>query len=204
MKSKVSQYGPYLVEADGSKVYRHDRSVNLNLARTGKRLEILAYRYEVYLEQEITTASNYSGLCDLLRNAQAVDEFTFYLANFGGDCHSLINLLNAVSKAEATVIMDVTSPCYSACATLALCGDELWLNEDTFLMFHNYSGGSHGKGKELLDSIGATDKWIKSYMRRLHQPFLSKQECDRIENDKDVYVHWNDKDLERRLKRHFK
>jgi ATP-dependent protease ClpP protease subunit len=193
----------YLSDDKSCTVYRHCVIKKLSLA-SKIEIDYETYRYDVYLNDKINDASCYAGLCNILRHAEALDSFKFFLANFGGKVHGLIHLLSAVSDTKAVVEMEVTAPCYSAGSTLALCGNTLTLYPDTFLMFHNYSTGAHGKGQELIDGILQTDAWVKSYMKRLHQPFLTKDECQRIENDKDVYVKWNNKDLQTRIKRHFK
>ena len=192
----------YLDEPKGGKVYRYEE--NQNCKFDGDTLDVYRYRYEVYLTENIVRASSYSGLCSLLRESKAYDEFNFYLANYGGYCHSLINLVSAIYDSRSTVNMHVVAPCYSAASTLALCGDSLDLRPYTFLMFHNYSATKSGKGQELIDEMVASDSWIKDYMSHLHKPFLSQGECQKIENDKDVRIFYNDKDLEHRIKRHFK
>lgn len=203
MNNTKETCSPYLSEPGGGKVYRHVICKKLSISQ-GDVVDYEAYIYEVYLEQEITGAINYAGLCNLLRLAERLDTFNFYLANYGGSCHSLINLISAVFDSKANTVMHVTAPCYSAAATLALCGTGISFCKHSFLMFHNYSSIAHGKGNELLDHVKNTDKWIKDYMRKLHQPFLTKEECLKIEDDKDIYVSWDDKTLKQRIERHWK
>ena len=207
MNTKEKEPGslPYLDES-GGKIYRYPEVNKFNLDKDSHREihEAVYYRYEVYPTREITKSSNYAGLCALLREGHPLDVFNFYLANYGGCCHSLINLINAILDSPSFVHMHVTSPTYSAGSTLALCGDSLNFRAYSYLMFHNYSSVAEGKGRELLDSVEASDKWIKDYMNNLHRPFLTKKECARIDTDGDIRIWYNEKDLEERLVRHFK
>lgn len=159
---------------------------------------------DVYLDQSVEEGSTYTKLCQELRNAGDEDVFNFYLGSYGGSCHGYLHIFSAIKASEAKEVnMIVVSPTYSAGSELALSGTSLVLQPHTFLMFHNYSGSSHGKGQEMMKGNKETDRWIKTYFNKISQPFLTKEECDAISKDQDVYVHSNDKDLKARIKRHF-
>lgn len=162
-------------------------------------------KWDFYLSDEMQLPPAYTDLCHTLRRQVSKrDEVTFYLNNFGGSCHGLISIVNAINACPASVHMVVTAPCYSAGASLALAGASLVMEKYSFLMFHNYSGGSRGKGEDIIDDAMHHRKWIYQYFRDLHAPFLTDEECERIENNRDVYIHYNHKDLAKRIKRHFK
>lgn len=161
-------------------------------------------QWDFYLSEEMQLPPAYVEMChDLRRNIAAQDTVTITLNNFGGSCHGLISIVNAIKACPAKVHMVVAAPCYSAGASLALAGSSLSMEHNTFLMFHNYSGGSSGKGEDIVDDAMHHRKWIYRYFRDLHMPFLSEKECARIESNRDVYVHSHDKDLNSRLRRHF-
>ena len=71
-------------------------------------------------------------------------------------------------------------------------------------MFHNYSAGNMGKGAELIQSVKQQGLQLSNLMGHYCSPFLTTKELDMIVNDKDVYVHAWDKNLNARMKRHFK
>lgn len=158
--------------------------------------------HDVYIYGGIEDAYSYVDLCNRLRDAKPDKEyFRFRIASPGGSCHGLIALITAIRDCPSIVEMHVDSPSYSAGSTLALCGDVLIMHPNTLLMFHNYSGGDMGKGQELKHSVQERGKWIYNYMRDLHQPFLTKEECDAMEKDQDIWIHAHDKGLKARMKR---
>lgn len=160
--------------------------------------------WDLYLNKEIEEADEFIEIYHTLRSkVEQNDHVNLYLNSVGGSCSTLMSLVNAVKACAAPVNMVVTAPCYSAGASLALCGKTLTMEDNTFLMFHNYSGGAAGKGDDILDSAVNHRKWVYEYFRDIHMPFLTRKECDSIEQNKDLYIHANDKDLEKRIKRHF-
>lgn len=160
--------------------------------------------YSVYLEDEIVGGFNYKELCQALAGATENDIFNFYIGGYGGSCNGLMHVVNSIRSTKAKETnMILVAPSFSAHATLALVGTSLRYEPFTFLMFHNYSGAAMGKGGEIETSHEATKRWIGTYMRSLHAPFLSPKECAHLELDRDVYVHFDDPDLPARLKRHF-
>lgn len=184
------KYEPIIDVEDGGKVFH-------------RRTESVCNWYDIYLDDDISDSSNYSDICNLLRTIKKTDFVDVYLSNFGGSCHGCVSLINAVEDCKAFVAMYVTAPCYSAGATLAIAGDGLWMYPNTFLMFHNYSAISMGKGHELELDTKHTKKWIHGYFDDIHRPFLTKPECRRITEDKDLYIHVDDPTVEKRMERHF-
>lgn len=147
----------------------------------------------------------YETLCTFLRNdVTAHDQVTLALSNTGGSVDAGYKIINALRACQGYITCRVESPCYSMGAILAIAGDALVMEKNTFLMFHNYSGMQGGKGQEALDMHIHTHDWIKHAFKSVCMPFLTKVEMDRIFDDKDLYVHDNAKDLKARMKRHFK
>lgn len=160
--------------------------------------------FDVYLSTNVEPSEKYLGLADIFRSASKNDKVVVHLANSGGSCHGCIFLVNAMRDCEAPIDVIVEAPCYSAGACLALAGNSLEMRPNTFLMFHNYASVTGGKGAELKMSIHNAEKWIHTYFKDIHSPFLTDAEIKMIENDKDVYVHAGEKGLKARIRRHFK
>ncbi len=160
--------------------------------------------HHIYLSESVESNHGYAKLCHFLRSTDPGDHTIIYLSNHGGSCASGYQLINAVRQSPGQVHMMVDAPCYSMGALLAVAGDSLQMNPNTLLMFHNYSGGSGGKGREMLDLALQHDVWLQGAVKNTAYPFLSKKELTDIAADKDVYVHWDDPALKERIKRHFK
>ena len=154
-----------------------------------------------FVEFEFVYSKLLSTLRDLPHNCTSVE---LRLSNFGGETHSCIELFNAFKDCPVPVDVIITAPSYSCGAILALCGDSLTLNKGTFLMFHNYSTSEHGKGGEVTLAVTHWAEYSKNYDHEILSPFLTKKEVERINNDNDLYINWNDTNLKTRIKRHFK
>lgn len=165
--------------------------------------EHVSFHHRVFLSDEILDVHSYAHFVHLFETALPEDTIFLYLANLGGEVDSCVYIANAMKACNALIYVIVNGRCCSAGATIALCGHSIELRPDTYLMFHNYSSVDYGKGNELRQSVDETRKWIHGYFNRLHSPFLTETEVKMIEKDQDVYVHWDDKDLISRLKRHY-
>ena len=165
----------------------------------------VSHLYSVRLTEEIVSPpSKYNDLCKLLEeDVEENDTVHLHLSNYGGCCDSAITIINAVRNCRGTVKAIINAPCYSAATTIALACDELEVRRNTFLMFHNFSANNEGKGTELKNSVLNTERQIHDTMKSVYRPFLTPREINDIFNDKDIYIHWNDKDLPERIQRHF-
>lgn len=162
-------------------------------------------QHDIYLSDNVESESaNYIDLLKFFDTRDNTDLVIVHLANFGGACHSGIRLAHAIKNTDAAVSIAVDAPCYSMGAILALTGDDMAMREGTFLMFHNYSTVETGKGGEVLSAVNEYARHFYKSLEFFCCPFLSKKEINLIKKDKDVYIHAEDEDLQKRLKRHFK
>lgn len=166
---------------------------------------VISTQYDVFLSKEVSSDLNsYFDLMQLLdHDAKQGDVVHIKLANYGGDLHSGIALAHAVKNCNAAVMVHAISSCYSMAAILALCGDGLIIYPGNYLMFHNYSGGEVGKAGEIETSNKANQRSWEEALKYFCHPFLTYDEIKSIMDDKDRYVHFNEKGLKQRLKRHF-
>jgi ATP-dependent protease ClpP protease subunit len=55
-------------------------------------------------------------------------------------------------------------------------------------MFHNYSGGTIGKGGEMYDNIVHERKWSEKLLREIYNNFLTEDEIVSVLNNKDIWM----------------
>jgi ATP-dependent protease ClpP protease subunit len=55
-------------------------------------------------------------------------------------------------------------------------------------MFHNYSGGTIGKGGEMYDNIVHERKWSEKLLREIYNNFLTEEEIVSVLNNKDIWM----------------
>lgn len=148
--------------------------------------------------------AEYFELVQFLYNVPEKDTVTLLLGGFGGDTDVGAQLVHAMKNCPAPLTVVVHSNCYSMHAILAVCGDALMMQPKTFLMFHNYSCRTSGKGGELVQGVAESARNSIEFDQEFLAPFLTKAELRKISNDQDVYVHQSDSDLKKRIERHFK
>jgi hypothetical protein len=55
-------------------------------------------------------------------------------------------------------------------------------------MFHNYSGGTIGKGGEMIDQLQHERKWSQHLLSRIYADFLTADEIKSLLDNKDIWM----------------
>ncbi len=159
---------------------------------------------EFTLYDAISNFSDYKELFKALKEAQEGDGVELRINCPGGHCDVGMMIVQAIKETKATVVCNVVYPSHSMGAIIAVAGDYLVMQPHTFLMFHTYSGGTHGKSDDMLKDVMYTDEAIKGMFGDVVCPFLTKKEVERMHRGEDLYIKSDDVTLPARLKRHFK
>lgn len=152
----------------------------------------------------IESFEDYTGFFDMMNTLSPDDTLTVRLNTPGGRCDVGYHIAHKILACPCPVQMIVEYPTCSMGAILALCGDALAFTQDSYIMFHDYSGGSVGKGEETIQHNTNYRKVFKKKFERFCKPFLTQKECNKMFKGEDIYIHDDDPTLEARLKRHFK
>ncbi len=160
--------------------------------------------YTVHLRGSIQDFDDYSELYSLITNITSNDTLSVYLNTPGGDCSVGFSLAGLFLGCKCPIAMIVEYPTYSMGSIIALCGDELHFSPNTYLMFHDYSGGAGGKGEDVWLYTDNYRKVFKEKFKNICSPFLSHSEISKMFKGEDIYIHHDDPLLEQRLKKHFK
>lgn len=60
--------------------------------------------------------------------------------------------------------------------------------DHSMFMFHNYSGGTIGKGGEMLDQLQHERAWSEKLLRSVYEDFLTEAEIQSMLNNKDLWM----------------
>ncbi len=168
------------------------------------KASVISQHLEYRLYDEISEFSDYEDFIDDLAQMSSQDKVTLKINSGGGRIDVGHTIVQAVQSTKAYVRCVVAHASYSMASIIALAGDELIMMPRSLLMFHNYSTGYGGKGGELIQGALASDEYIKSIMSDVCTPFLTRDEMRKIAQDRDIYIKYNDKNLDIRIKRHYK
>lgn len=159
--------------------------------------------HSVYLSKRVEDSFYYTDLMHELRAMTQEDHVVFYLQNYGGDTDAGYQLINAIEDSRATTKhMVVDSECASMASIIALSGNTLEFKNRGVLMFHTYTARMYGKGQELESMHESITESDVVATKELCFPFLTIQELKDQKAGGDKYIHWYDKDLPERIKRH--
>ena len=76
----------------------------------------------------------------------------------------------------------------SAATMIFLAADMYEISDHCFFMFHNYSGGTFGKGGEMYDHIVSERKWSDKLVNKVYNEFLTPEEIKSILDNKDIWM----------------
>lgn len=147
--------------------------------------------YSVYLNGQVCASHYYREFFNLLRNAEQSDNFIIYLNNSGGYVHTGIEIINSMKACHGTIYIVISGPIYSMAPIIALHGDKIYVEDDTHMMFHSYSGGMMGKQHEMEADLKGHKALYNQQFKSTVKGFLTAKEVNDILNGKDLYIRRN-------------
>jgi ATP-dependent protease ClpP protease subunit len=144
--------------------------------------------HEFYLTGEITTADDYIEWFDAIRHAKETDLVKIYINSYGGDLFTAIQFMRVLADTDATVIVSVEGACMSAATMIFMCADNFEVTPHSIFMFHNYSGGTIGKGGEMIDQLQHERKWSERLLKEIYQDFMTEEEIQSMLSNKDLWM----------------
>jgi ATP-dependent protease ClpP protease subunit len=148
----------------------------------------IAHLHEYYLVGEIEEASKYTEWFNQIRHYPENDLVKIYINSCGGDLWSAIQFMRVIRECKAPVMVSVEGACMSAATIVFLMADEYEISAHSMFMFHNYSGGTIGKGGEMIDQIKHERKWSESLLNEIYSNFLNSDEIQAILDNKDIWM----------------
>jgi ATP-dependent protease ClpP protease subunit len=148
----------------------------------------IAQLHEFYLTGEIGTADDYVEWFDAIRHATELDTIKIYINSHGGDLFTAIQFMRVLAETSANVVCSVEGMCMSAATMVFLCADKFEVTPHSVFMFHNYSGGTIGKGGEMIDQLLHERKWSERLMREIYSNFLTQDEIKSMLDNKDFWM----------------
>ena len=144
--------------------------------------------HEFYLSGTIEEPDTYIDWFDTIRHARASDTIKIYINSCGGDLYTAIQFMRVLYDTEATITCSVEGACMSAATMIFMCADEYEVTPHSTFMFHNYSGGTFGKGGEMIDQLQHERKWSAKLMTDIYKDFLTEAEITSILDSRDIWM----------------
>lgn len=143
---------------------------------------------DFYLNSSIGNPEDYSEWNQILRSSGEQDVVYLHINCYGGQALTAVQLMRAISESRATVVASVEGACMSAATFLFLMADVCEISDHSIFMFHNFSGGTIGKGNEMMAQVHHNDKWARGLMESIYKDFFTQEEIDSILEGKDYWM----------------
>ena len=117
----------------------------------------IARTYDLYLHDTIEGPDKYINWNQLFRSAGPNDVIYVHINSYGGQINTAIQMMRAMRETEATIVTSIEGACLSAATMIFLCGDLCEVSDHSQFMVHTYSGGSFGKGSDIIAGV---DMWV--------------------------------------------
>tara|TARA_R110002074_G_scaffold123683_1_gene259391 strand:- start:14361 stop:15011 length:651 start_codon:yes stop_codon:yes gene_type:complete len=148
----------------------------------------IARTYDLYLHDTIEGPDKYINWNQLFRSAGPNDVIYVHINSYGGQINTAIQMMRAMRETEATIVTSIEGACLSAATMIFLCGDLCEVSDHSQFMVHTYSGGSFGKGSEIISQVTHDSEWISELMHDVYAGFFTKKEIDDIIAGVDMWV----------------
>jgi ATP-dependent protease ClpP protease subunit len=152
----------------------------------------LAKISDYYLSGTLGPAEDYIDWFHHIRNASENDVIVLHINCFGGDLYSAIQFIRVLQETQATIVASVEGACMSAATMIFLQAHQVEISSHSVFMFHNYSGGTVGKGGEMIDQLIHERGWSEELLRTLYADFLTEKEIESMLDGKDIWMSAED------------
>jgi ATP-dependent protease ClpP protease subunit len=160
----------------------------LDDAKKPRQAKPLGHLHTFYLSGEITTPDDYVEWFEIIRNASETDVIKIHINSSGGNLFTAVQFMRVMAESDAKILASVEGACMSAATMIFLSADGFEISEHSMFMFHNYSGGTIGKGGEMYDNIIYERKWSDKFMRSIYDGFLTDLEIKSMLENKDIWM----------------
>lgn len=144
--------------------------------------------HEFYLSGTIGEPGKYIEWFNTMRHAQEGDVIMLYINSYGGDLYTALQFMPIIRATEATVVAQVEGACMSAATLIALSCESFVISAESSWMIHNYSGGTMGKGGEMVDQVTFERKWSQKFMKEAYHGFLTAKEIQSVLDGRDLWL----------------
>jgi ATP-dependent protease ClpP protease subunit len=148
----------------------------------------IGHIFDIYLCGEILPPENYIDQFEIIRNSGENDIIRLHINSAGGDLSTAIQFNRVIQESQAQICASAEGYCMSAATMIFLAANMFEISDHCFFMFHNYSGGTFGKGGEMYDHIVSERKWSDKLINKVYSDFLTPEEIKSILDNKDIWM----------------
>jgi len=166
------------------------------------QLETFSYcqkAWNINLDEEVRPPSYYRRAFDILRNAVKTDSIRIIINTEGGYISTVIQFYHYIKQCEAEVTCELHRG-ISAGGLVALCCDNIELNNHSEMMIHSITDEDNGTLSSISNRTEHRLERARNLYNELYKNFLTKPELKMIYNsDREIWL--NRDQIEKRLEK---
>ena len=143
--------------------------------------------YEIILDGPIEEPSFYRDAFHAIRNAGESDFIRILINSEGGSMLSAIQFKNCIENCLCPVEAVIEGQALSAGGMIALCADNLIVNDYCILMAHHASFGSVGTVANIKAHVDFTTEQTERFIREVYKHYLTDSEIEDLIRNKEIW-----------------
>lgn len=166
---------------------RNPQRVPMNFKPTALVKTYQSNVIDIYLDDEITSPSDYREVYHALSNAGPQDLVKIHINSPGGRLDSGIQIINHIRHCEALVVGVLHMDCASMASGIFLACHDWEINKFSTMMVHSCSYGAGGKQSDIKNRVNFMTDFNEKFIREIYTGFLTEEEIDLILKGDDIY-----------------
>ena len=149
----------------------------------------IAFLYEIDLDDDITSPSQYREERDILRSAGDNDVIKINICCDGGRLDTTMSLVANLRSTRAVTIGVLESECHSGASVIFLCCDEHHVAPHAGMLIHEATYGCVNSADKLHRHVDFSKKRLYEVYHDVYKYFLSEEEIDAVLAGQDMWLN---------------
>lgn len=148
----------------------------------------IAFLYEIDLDDNIVSPSQYREERNILRSAGDNDVIKINFCCDGGQLDTTMSLVANLRSTRAVTVGVLESECHSGASVLFLCCDEHHVAPHTGMLIHEATYGCVNSADKLHRHVDFSKKRLYEVYHDVYKHFLSEDEIDAVLAGQDMWL----------------
>lgn len=167
------------------------------LGKDNMKVHLNSVDFHFYINDAIDDPDDYVELIDALYQGTPNHTIYIHLNTPGGRLDITMQIINAITSSEATVVGLADGQVASAGSLILFSCPMIGIQPMSYVMLHDASEGALGKVSENLRQAQFTSRLISKIAHSVYEPFFTKEEIDEILDGKDYWL--SSEEVEKRI-----
>lgn len=150
--------------------------------------ERTARQFDIFLDDEIGSPSEYRELISILFGASEIDDISLFINCPGGQLDSALAIIEGIKFTQANVTAVLVGACHSAASMIMMYCHNVIVTESAYSMIHTASYGSSGNTSNVKAHTDFTSKQVDKLLDDTYEGFLSKEEMANVKKGVELWL----------------